>query len=126
MAGARQPLIQGSASADVRDALAPPEDLLVLERGADEILLCHPVALRPVYLRRGRAFVKELLLRVGSGIDRKSLYAAYHDDRDLLSLLERSRILQPPGPAPRVPPAHGTCPSHDRIVTYLTVTTPAT
>jgi uncharacterized protein len=80
--------------------------------------------LRPVYLRRGGAFVKELLRRIGAGIDRESLRSAYPDDRELLSLLEHSRILQPPEPVRHLSPEHGkTCPSHNRITTYLTVTT---
>jgi uncharacterized protein len=103
--------------------LAPPEDLLVLERGADEILLCHPLFLQPVYMPKGRAFIKNLLSGVGKGMTRAELYANNQDHGALLQLLEKHHILENTAAAVRIcpPPEPDGC--HDRVVTYLTVTT---
>ena len=123
MERAGRTLSKSTASGKIRDVLVSATDLLVLERGADEMLICRPETLRPVYLRRGGAFVKSLLKRVGREIARGSLLAEYDQDRGLLQLLEDHQILQSPEQAMNFSPRQEACVSHDFAVTYLTVTT---
>lgn len=101
--------------------------LLMLERGEDELLLCDPELLRPVYLRRGGSFVRQLLSRAANGISRETLYKQFANDKALLQLLERQRILQGTAQEEKVAeqllrPALQTSPMHTRVV-YLTLTT---
>ncbi|HWQ62311.1 MAG TPA: hypothetical protein VN521_08360, partial [Negativicutes bacterium] len=103
--------------------LAPPEDLLVLERGADEILLCHPLALEPVYMPTGRGFVRKLLAGIGAGVARERVYAANGGHRDLLRMLERHHILVDPARPYEAPSRQTGGGGHDLVAVYLTVTT---
>lgn len=103
--------------------LAPPEDLLVLERGTDEILLCHPLALEPVYMPAGRDFVRNLLAGIGGGVARERLYAANGGHRDLLMMLERHHILVDASRPYEPKPGRASRAGHELVSVYLTLTT---
>lgn len=91
------------------------KDLILLERGEDELLLAHSFHLRPLYVERGRERVKRLLAAAG-GRTADELRAAFPTDAELIRLLADHRIL-PGGPAPAADeaPARG----KGRITLYL-------
>jgi len=101
------------------------ENLIALERGADELLLADSFYLRPLYVRRGRERVKRLLAAASPGRSPGELLTVFPEDAALIRLLLEHGILsdaplnrdgcQRPGPA--AAPVH----PRDRMTLYLLV-----
>ncbi|MBM4273959.1 MAG: radical SAM protein [Deltaproteobacteria bacterium] len=63
------------------------KNLIALERGADELLLANSFHLRPLYVKRGRERVKQILAAVAQGCTTAELQAVFPSDAALLRLL---------------------------------------
>ncbi len=63
------------------------KNLIALERGADELLLANSFHLRPLYVKRGRERVKQILAAAAQGRTTAELQAVFADDAPLLRLL---------------------------------------
>ncbi len=91
---------RAGAAADGRAAaLRIAEHLLVLERGADELLLTNTVNRRPLYVSRGAAYIKAFLADVGRRRRRSEILRAHPQDEALLQVLLDYRIVVPAGSA---------------------------
>ena len=65
------------------------ENLLVLERGSDELLLVNTVEQRPLYIKQGRQYIKTFLKAAGRLGARGKIIQAYpHEERLLDVMLE--------------------------------------
>ena len=75
-----------------------PEDLLILERGTDELLLANGADLQPLYIRTGREYITRFLeAAAGLGVYSKIL-KAFPGDPALLDALIAHGILVPADP----------------------------
>ena len=94
------------------------ENLIALERGADELLLADSFHLRPLYVRRGRERVKRLLAAASPKCSREELLAVFPEDAALIRLLldhgilsdtplNRNGCQRPGSPLPRSAPGIG-------------------
>jgi uncharacterized protein len=63
------------------------KNLIALERGADELLLANSFHLRPLYVKRGRERVKQILAAAAPGRALAELQAIFPNDAALLRLL---------------------------------------
>ena len=68
-------------------------NLIMLERGLDELLLVNPWAVQPLYIKRGRDYVKRLIKETARTVSRKELQKAFPRDSELIDTLVRHRIL---------------------------------
>jgi len=101
------------------------ENLITLERGADELLLADSFHLRPLYVQRGRERVKRLLAAASPKRSMGELLTVFPEDAALIRLLREHGILsdtplnrdgcQRPGPA--AAPVR----PRDRMTLYLLV-----
>lgn len=73
--------------------LQVPKNLIALERGADELLLANSFHLRPLYVKRGRERVKQILAEAAQGRTIAELHAVFPDDAPLLRVLLDYRLL---------------------------------
>ena len=78
---------------DVRIKVA--DELLVLEKGPEELLLANSIDFRPLYIRKGREYIREFLKTVGELACYKTIAKAYSQERNLLNLLLEYRIVVP-------------------------------
>lgn len=68
-------------------------DLLLLERGGDELLALSPSAMKPLYVPRGKNYIKEFLSsigEIGSGLE---ILQRFPEDQALLELLVQKEIV---------------------------------
>ena len=87
-------------SADRRAAaLKLTDNLLLLERGADELLLTNTVNRRPLYIKKGATYIKAFLTAVGRLRLRSEILRTHPQDRDLLRVLLDYQIVVPEGSA---------------------------
>lgn len=70
-------------------------NLVTLERGSDELLLMDGMALRPLYVRQGREYIKTFLKAVSRLERRERIVAEYPRDAALLDALEAHGIVGP-------------------------------
>ncbi len=104
------------------------KNLIVLERGTDELLLANSFHLRPLYVQRGKERVKQILAAAMSGLKMKELQTAFAQDGALIRLLFDYRILNDGSSSQEVSsqPANRTksVKRHDknRITLYLLLT----
>jgi uncharacterized protein len=75
--------------------LTVAEELLVLERGADELLLSSSTMLRPLYIRKGRDYIKEFLCAVSRLEQRGRIVKEFPQDVALLDSLAAHGIIVP-------------------------------
>jgi uncharacterized protein len=73
--------------------LSITKNLIVLERGQEELLLVNSFHLQPLYIQTGRAYVKQVLAASKHLDTRDALLEAFPKDGPLLELLLRHRIL---------------------------------
>ena len=73
--------------------LTANKNLIMLERGGDELLLVDPCTVQPLYIKRGRDYIKGLIREAGRPGAREGLEGAFPCDKDLLDTLIRHRIL---------------------------------
>ncbi len=71
------------------------ENLLTLERGRDEIILTDYVDLRPLYIRKGKGYVKNFLKAASELKTCKRIMEAFPHDADLLDTLLAHGIIVP-------------------------------
>ena len=99
------------------------KNLIVLERGKDELLLADSFQLRPLYVRRGRERIKRILAAAANGCPAHRLKEVFRSDASLIGLLLNYGILAA-GPSrsggPRIPvPAPADFERKGRITLYL-------
>lgn len=78
---------------DVRLKIA--DELLVLEQGQNELLLANGTDVRPLYVNKGRKYIREFLKAAGELGTRRNILRAYPRERSLLDLLSDHGILVP-------------------------------
>lgn len=71
------------------------DNLILLERDSDELLLVNAYECRPLFVRRGREYVKAFLHAAERSGDRKSILRDFPEDAALLDLLTEYHILIP-------------------------------
>jgi uncharacterized protein len=98
-------------------------DVILLERGSDELLLVDSFHLRPLYVRRGRARILQVLAEAQRDPSLEALRARFPGDAPLIELLERHGLVGRGGARPAVE-ASGPTPSgrKGRITLYLLIT----
>ena len=84
--------------------LKTADELLLLERGQDELLLANGADVRPLYVNKGRQYIREFLKAAGDLGTRRNILHAYPHETNLLDLLLDRGILVPQdGVRPNVP-----------------------
>ena len=73
--------------------LAVSDNLIMLERGEEELLLVDPWAVEPLYIQKGRDYIKGLIRDAGRFDSREALEKAFPGDVELINTLLRHRIL---------------------------------
>ncbi len=68
-------------------------DLIVLEKGREELLLVNSIDFRPLYIKRGRDYIKKFLDAVTGLGAPESINRAFPADGELLNLLMDHRIV---------------------------------
>lgn len=68
-------------------------DLIVLERGADELLLMDTWAVQPLYIKKGREYVLNLIRKAARPVTRQKLEASFPMDKNLIATFIQHRIL---------------------------------
>ncbi len=98
-------------------------DVIFLERGEDELLLVDSFQLRPLYVRRGRERIRQVLAEADRGLSLEALKARFPADGPLIDLLASHGVIGR-APAREEPPASGPTPSgrKGRVTLYLLVT----
>lgn len=69
------------------------EDVILLERGSDELLLVDSFHLRPLYVRRGRERIRQVLAEAARGLSIEALEARFPADGPLIDLLVRHGVV---------------------------------
>jgi uncharacterized protein len=82
--------------------LAVTKNLIMLERGADELLLANSADLNPLYVRGGGAYIKKYLTAVNDLVSTKKIHDAFPKDDELLAMLAGHRIVIPKGSPDRL------------------------
>ena len=72
-------------------------NLIMLERGAEELLLVNAFEMRPLYVRRGRERFKRIVERARTPASAEELTTAFPADAAPIRLLRDFRILVEPG-----------------------------
>jgi len=99
------------------------QDLILLERGHDELLVADPYHLRPLHVRRGRERILQVLAEAGPGLPVDALRARFPADGALVDLLAGHGILGPEHGRTEDGAAFPTPPGRKgRITLYLLVT----
>ncbi len=102
-------------------------NLIALERGDGELLLANSYHMRPLYVRRGRARVKQVMAAAEAGSTPEKLAAAFPGDAALVRLLrEHCLLIDPATDRERFAPAEITAEAirprqKKRILLYLLV-----
>jgi uncharacterized protein len=73
--------------------LALTRNLIMLEKGREELLLVNSVEFRPLYIKRGRDYIKKFLEAVPGLGAVESIKREFPADRELLNLLMDHRII---------------------------------
>lgn len=73
--------------------------LLMLERGRDELLLANYLDLRPLYIRKGRRYIKKFLEASSHLRTYNEIARAFPDDTGLLDMLMEHGIIVARGPS---------------------------
>jgi uncharacterized protein len=68
-------------------------NLILLERGADELLLVNSYEMRPLYVKRGRERFKRILAAAGQPCPPEDLISAFSGETALIGVLREYRIL---------------------------------
>lgn len=99
------------------------QDLILLERGPDELLAVDSFHLRPLYVRRGRERIRQVLAEAERGLPVEALKVRFPADGPLVDLLAAHGLLDGTRPRGEVEAA-GPTPSgrKGRITLYLLVT----
>jgi uncharacterized protein len=79
------------------DRLRIAPDLLALERGEEELLLANGLDLRPLYVRKGRGYVKNFLEIVSRLGRYGKIMRAFPEDAGLLDMLMEHAVIIPGG-----------------------------
>ena len=75
------------------DSIVANHNLITLERGAEELLLIDPSAVQPLYIKRGRDYIKNVIGGASQPLSRERLEKEFSVNQDLLDTLIRHRIL---------------------------------
>ncbi len=75
-----------------------PSSILMLERGKDELLLANYLDLSPLYVRKGRSYIKKFLEAVSQLRTYGNIVRAFPDEVSLLDMLMEHRIIVKRGP----------------------------
>ena len=81
--------------------VALERNLIVLERGREELLLASSLESRPLYIKQGRDYIKKYLAAVAELGAVEAINRAFPGDVELLNLLMDHRIIVPP-PDPKI------------------------
>ena len=73
--------------------LAITKNLIMLEKGRGELLLVNSIETRPLYIKKGRNYIKHFLEAVGQLGTSEAIKKAFPDDTELLNLLIDHRII---------------------------------
>jgi uncharacterized protein len=76
-----------------RQNLALTRNLILLEKGRDELLLVNSLESRPLYIKKGRSYIKRFLDAVKELGSPEAVRAAFPSDTELLNLLMDHRIV---------------------------------
>jgi len=82
---------------DTDQPLRVAEELLVLERGHDELLLANNIEPRPLYVKQGGQYIKRFLQAVGELGTQAKIARAYPQDKHLLDVMLDYGIVVPQG-----------------------------
>lgn len=80
------------------------ENILMLERGREELLLANYLDLRPLYINKGRNYIKTFLEAVPELGTCKKISKRFPDDAGLLDMLIQHRIIVPRDPTYNIAP----------------------
>jgi sulfatase maturation enzyme AslB (radical SAM superfamily) len=69
------------------------KNLIILEKGKDELLLVNSIDPRPLYIKRGRDYIKRFLESVKALHVAEKIKRAYPQDIELLNMLMDHRII---------------------------------
>lgn len=99
-------------------------NLIMLERGADELLLVNSYEMRPLYVKRGRNRFKRIVAAAGRRRTVADLGSAFPDETALIGLLRDYRILIDPSSVEKAEIFDAASPavqpdSKDRVTLYL-------
>ncbi len=104
-----------------RTRLKVTENLLTLEKGRDEFILTDYVYLRPLYIRKGKEYIKNFLKAASELKTYKRIIEAFPHETDLLDTLLYHGILVPDSSNDRS--LHNCCPEgqdlHSKTTTSL-------
>ena len=73
------------------------ENLLILERGSDELLLFNVLEQRPLYIKQGGQYIKTFLKAAGRLSTRKKIIQSYPREKRLLDVMLEYGILETDG-----------------------------
>jgi len=76
-----------------QQSLALTKNLIMLEKGRDELLLVNSIEFRPLYIKKGRDYIKKFLEAVPGLGALESINQAFPADTELLNLLMDHRII---------------------------------
>ncbi len=82
---------------DVDTPLKIADELIVFERGHDELLLANNIDLQPLYVKEGRRYILEFLKAAAELGPYRKIIAAYPHEANLLDVLLEYGILTPLG-----------------------------
>ncbi len=97
-------------------------NLIILERGTNELLLLNSFSLQPLYIKTGRDYVKALIRRVEQIRDLNEIQREFPNDNRLLETLIRHHILIPESEATRsahTPPLDKMSQKNSAMTLYL-------
>jgi len=69
------------------------QNLILLEKGKEELLLVNSIDPRPLYIKKGRDYIKRFLQSVKELHDAGKIQRAYPQDLELLNMLKDHRII---------------------------------
>ncbi len=76
-----------------QQSLTLTKNLIMLEKGRDELLLVNSIEFRPLYIKKGRDYIKKFLEAVRGLGTVESIKKAFPADTELLNLLMDHRII---------------------------------
>lgn len=70
-------------------------NLIMIEKGTEELLIANSFGIMPIYIRRGADYVKRLIRSVKVLVTEEKLTTSFPHDRQLIEKLMEHRIIIP-------------------------------